>query len=177
MSAMQAIAADVGGGRTAKQAHQRWTRRGVGMTNRKTGRWSAEEDHTLVQVQPTATGSCLCQAFTAQLQLRERCTANRSALFLAVRRCSTSQCSASNPCNHDLIHRLSGVHAPGRFRRVHDHCSAPDYLGDCRAWSCMARAGLWWHRAWRAALTCSAASATPSTWTPAWSRASSPQVQ
>lgn len=84
---MQAIAADVGGGRTAKQAHQRWTRRGVGMTNRKTGRWSAEEDHTLVQVQPTATGSCLCLAFTAQLQLRERCTANRSALFLAVRRC------------------------------------------------------------------------------------------
>lgn len=46
----QAVAADVGGGRTAKQAHQRWTRRGVGMVHRKTGRWDANEDRALVQV-------------------------------------------------------------------------------------------------------------------------------
>lgn len=46
----QAVAADIGGGRTAKQAHQRWTRRGVGMVHRKTGRWDSDEDRALVQV-------------------------------------------------------------------------------------------------------------------------------
>ena len=45
----QAIASDVGGGRTPQEALQRWTRRGVGTAIKK-GRWDKDEDQALIQV-------------------------------------------------------------------------------------------------------------------------------
>ena len=49
--ALQAIAAGVGGGRSAANCLQRWSRRGLG-TALKKGKWEAAEDQALLQVPP-----------------------------------------------------------------------------------------------------------------------------
>lgn len=48
--ALQAIAAEVGSGRSAANCLQRWSRRGAGTVLKK-GRWDKEEDQALLQVQ------------------------------------------------------------------------------------------------------------------------------
>lgn len=49
---LQVIAAEVGGGRSAANCLQRWSRRGLG-TALKKGKWDEAEDQALLQVRQT----------------------------------------------------------------------------------------------------------------------------